>query len=131
MKLLLRKTTKDRTLRVDELQTLLFEAAAVMNSRPLCPIETHSDDGVEPLTPAHFLAGGLLTSLPVDASPSTHYTYSRRWSYLQGLTAGLWKRWKQEYLLLLQKRIRWRTESANLVPGDIVLLKDADLFMRS
>ena len=131
MKLLLRKTTKDRTLRVDELQTLLFEAAAVMNSRPLYPIETHSDDGVEPLTPAHFLTGGLLTSLPVDASPSTHYTYSRRWSYLQGLTAGLWKRWKQEYLLLLQKRIRWRTESANLVPGDIVLLKDADLFMRS
>ena len=95
MKLLLRKTTKDRTLRVDELQTLLFEGAAVMNSRPLCPIETHSDDGVEPLTPAHFLAGGLLTSLPVDASPSTHCTYSRRWSYLQGLTADLWKRWKQ------------------------------------
>ena len=77
MKLLLRKTTNDRTLRVDELQTLLFEAAAVMKSRPLCPIETHSDDGVEPLTPALFLAGGLLTSLPVDASPSTHYTYSR------------------------------------------------------
>ena len=101
MKLLLRKNTKDRTLRVDELQTLLLEAAAVMNSRPLCPIETPSDDGVEPLTPAHFLAGGLLTSLPVDVSPPTHYTYSRRWSYLQGLTADLWKRWKQEYLQLL------------------------------
>ena len=38
---------------------------------------------------------------------------------------------KQEYLLLIQKRTRWRTESANLDPGDIVLLKDVDLFMRS
>ena len=76
MKLLLIKTTKDRTLRVDELQTLLLEAAAVMNSRPLCPIETHSDDGVEPLTPAHFLAGGPLTSFLVEAPSSTHCTYT-------------------------------------------------------
>jgi len=74
MKLLLKKVIGDQTLRVDELQTLLHEAAAVMNSCPLAPIENHSADGVEPLTPGHFLTGGPLTALPTNEEAPAHYS---------------------------------------------------------
>ena len=131
MKLLLRNTTKNQTLRIDKLQTLLLEAAAVMNSRPLIPIETHSSDGVEPLSPAHFVAGGPIRSSPTDVSPSPVYSYSKRWSYLQRLTTNLWRRLKQEYLLLLDKISRWINKINNLAEGDVVLVKDSDLFQWS
>ena len=131
MKLLLRKTTKNQTLWIDELQTLLLEAAAVMNSRPLIQIETLSRDGVEPLTTAHFVAGGPIRFLPTDVSPSPVYSYSKRWSYLQGRTTDFWRRRKQEYLLLLHKRSRWRNKINNLAEGDVVLVKNSDLFQRS
>ena len=93
MKRLLKKSLSEQILRVDELQTYLLEAAAVMNSRPMAPesSETHSSDGVAPLTPAHFLTGGPVTALPSDPDPAKSYSYSKRWSYLQRLTTDLWR----------------------------------------
>ncbi len=78
MKRLLKKVFGEQVLRVDELQTFLFEAAAVMNSRPLAPVDAHSSDGTIPLTPGHFLTGGPLTALPSEPDPVKTYTYSRR-----------------------------------------------------
>ena len=45
-------------LRWDEFLTILATAEATLNSRPLAPVESTSDDGIEPLTPGHFLVGG-------------------------------------------------------------------------
>jgi hypothetical protein len=36
----------------------------------------------------------------------------------------LWKKWSRDYLHQLQQRHKWVTESNNIPPGTVVLLKD-------
>ena len=43
----------------------------------------------------------------------------------------LWQRWRTEYLSILQKRNKWKFASENLLPGDLVLLKDSNVFQCS
>ncbi|XP_055591310.1 uncharacterized protein LOC129743352 [Uranotaenia lowii] len=51
-----------------ELQTVFYQVAAIMNSRPLTTV--FSEAGApEPLTPGHFLIGRALTAIPI---PSAH-----------------------------------------------------------
>ena len=42
----------------EELHTLLCQVECFLNSRPLLPLSSHSDDGVQVLTPGHFLVAG-------------------------------------------------------------------------
>ena len=86
MKTLLLKSTRHQTLRYDELQTLLYEAAAILNSRPLVPLETHVTDGPLALTPAHFLTLHSLSFLPTDSSETIVFSYGKHWRYMQRLT---------------------------------------------
>lgn len=50
------------TLSHDELLTVVTEVESVLNSRPLTYIAC--DDLEEPLTPAHFLTGQRIRTLP-------------------------------------------------------------------
>ena len=70
MKTLLKKVVGEHVLRWDEFLTMLATAEATLNSRPLAPVEFTSDDGIEPLTPGHFLVGGPLYALP--SLPDVH-----------------------------------------------------------
>ena len=70
MKTLLKKVVGEHVLRWDEFLTILATAEATFNSRPLAPVEFTSDDGIEPLTPGHFLVGGPLYALP--SLPDVH-----------------------------------------------------------
>ena len=92
MKVLLRKTVGECKLKLDELTTLLTEAEAIMNSRPLVPINSLPDDGVSLLTPGHFLTGAPLVALPSLPDETTKLTLLRRWNLVQRLTDELWRR---------------------------------------
>ena len=70
MKLTLKKVIGDQILWADEFTTLLYEAAAICNSRLLAPMETHPTDGVTPLTPGHFLTEAPL--VPCLPNPTSH-----------------------------------------------------------
>ena len=131
MKQTLKKVIGDQILWADEFTTLLYEAAVICNSRPLAPMETHPTDGVTPLTSGHFLTGAPLRSVPAEPDITQRSTYGRRWRLLQRMTSDLWKRWRKEYLLLLQRHSKWKSTLPNLRTGDIVLLKDNELFQRS
>ncbi|XP_044315301.1 uncharacterized protein LOC123037679 [Drosophila rhopaloa] len=48
---------------LDELRTLAYKISAILNSRPLCPISENAE-GLELLTPAHFLKGSSYTRFP-------------------------------------------------------------------
>lgn len=56
----------------EEFSTLLYQIEACLNSRPLASLP-NDDDGIEALTPGHFLVGKSLTALPeatrADSSP--------------------------------------------------------------
>ncbi|XP_053968790.1 uncharacterized protein LOC128870218 [Anastrepha ludens] len=61
-KYLLVRAISNALLTAEELQTLLVEVEAVLNSRPLVPLSQDPNDG-EALTPAHLLVGCPLRAL--------------------------------------------------------------------
>ena len=56
-KKLLKDSLETSPLTFEELTTVLTQVEAVINSRPLLPLETLPEEGVQPLTPSHFLMG--------------------------------------------------------------------------
>lgn len=48
----------------EELTTILAQVEACLNSQPLVPLSSADKDGVEVLTPGHFLIGQPLSALP-------------------------------------------------------------------
>jgi len=63
----LRRVVGTVKLTFEELSTVFTQIEACLNSRLLVSIGNHEDDGIEILTPGHFLIGCPLTSLPDSA----------------------------------------------------------------
>ena len=130
MKTLLRKTIGEHVICWDELLIVLTSVEAVMNSRPIAIIDTPPMDGVNPLTPAHFLIGTPLCAIPSVQEKQTKVTSLRRWNLVQRLKSEFWNRWKSDYLMQLNRRTKWKCFANNLTVGDIVLIKHDDTFQR-
>ena len=82
------------------------------------------EDGIEDLTPGHFLVGAPLEALPDTESPASSISLLRRWHLCQALVQHLWQCWSTEYLDNLQKLSRWHFPSRNLRVGYIVCLRE-------
>jgi len=110
-------------LTLSELNTLLCQIEACLNSRPITPMSSDPGDP-EALTPAHFLIGGAMTLPPepdlIDEKPG----YLRRWKYVQFLMQTFWRRWQLEYLPQFQSRGKWVTKTTPLQVDNIVIIKD-------
>lgn len=110
-------------LTIGELNTLLCQIEACLNSRPLTLMSSDPSE-LEALTPAHFLIGGPI-SLPPEADlEGENVNNLRRWKYVQALMQTFWRRWKDEYLPQLQVRGKWTTNKPPLKIEDIVVIKD-------
>ncbi len=125
MKTLLRKMVGSHILTFQELATVLTEAEAILNSRPLTPLSSTSVDDDLVLTAGHFLIGRPLKALPATAVDDTcKISTLRRWNLVKRLQQDLWIAWSARYLQSLQERTKWSKPSRNFQPGDVVLLKD-------
>ena len=106
-----------------ELQTVFYQTAAIMNSRPLTTV--HSDAGApEALTPGHFLIGRAMTAVPIPISSLNERDLAMRWKRIQSQTAQFWRRWQGEYLQHLRCVAKRTRRHPNLQPGQIVLIGD-------
>ena len=130
-KILLRKILGTQTLTVKEYASVLSDVEATLNSRPLCVLNSLPEDGMEVLTPGHFLIGRPLTAPPQQPMEELQLSAQKRWNLCQKLHHEFWHRWQQEYLHTLQKRNNWSDPQRNLMIGDVVLIKDQDLFVRT
>ena len=101
----LRSTTMGYALTYEQLMTVLTQIEAILNSRPLVPLNVHDETGLTALTPGHFLIGQPLTALP-DKDYSTMKTI-RHWNIVQRITQEFWQRWSQEYLTSLNHHHKW------------------------
>lgn len=122
----LTRVLKEAHLTLGELQTLLCQIEACLNSRPLSPLSSNPSD-LEPLTPAHFLIGGPITLPPGPELTSQQISRLRRWRLVQKLVQSFWERWVVEYLPQLQVRGKWTTTSKPLEINDIVIVKEDNL----
>ncbi len=82
MKLLLRKNLKPHNLRWDELYTVLTEAEAILNSRPLAPLHTEEAAEGAYLTAGHFLIERPLRAPPAELPSTGKISNLRRWTCL-------------------------------------------------
>lgn len=95
MKHLLKKTLGPQILSFEELSTMAAAAAeAILNSRPLLPIHSTSDEAICPLTPGHFLVGRPLVSLPQRVDTTANIQNLRRWNLMKCLNHDLWRQWR-------------------------------------
>lgn len=120
----LRRILGEAHLTYEGFLTVLVQIESILNSRPLCPLNS-TPDQFNPLTPGHFLIGKPLTAIP---EPSTQYVPENRLKHyerLQQITEHFWVRWHKEYLAELQSRIKWRQRSQNFLKvGMLVLVKE-------
>ena len=126
MKTHLRRIVSGVKLTFEELTTMLAQVEACLNSRPLVAL-TSDDDGVEALTPGHFLIGRPLEALPDSPAADQSLSLLRRWHLCQGLLRHFWRRWSSEYLASLRKIYKWHQRSRNLAVGDVVLIREDGL----
>ena len=110
------------------LRTLLYEAMAIVNSRPLTVDGINYPHALEPLTPNHLIMMKSKVVLPppgVFVKEDLYATKRRR--RVQYLIEQFWGRWKKEYLLNITTRQKWHSTQRNLRANDIVIIKDDNL----
>lgn len=122
----LRRILNDRTPSYQEITTLLCEIEACLNSRPLAP-HTEAVDGLDVLTPSHFLIGSAATAIPSPSLLDFSERSLTRWQLYRQLLESFWKHWSADYLLSLQHRSKWLRPEENVKVGQIVLIKLPDL----
>lgn len=123
MKFHLKRIVGMKVLPYEQLLTLLLQIEAILNSRPLHPLNDDPSD-IQALTPGHFLIGEpLLLPLPFCIDPRPNTTGVRLWKDRQNMIKHFWQRWHSEYLTTLQERKKWRREKENVKVGQIVVLR--------
>ena len=126
MKTHLKKVIGETLLNFEELTTILTQVEACLNSQPLTPIPSE-EDGIEVLTPGHFLIGQPLEAIPDSKGSYGSISILRHWHLCQNLIRHFWTRWSKEYLVLLRRYNKWQSHTRNFCIGDIVLVQDETL----
>ncbi|GFQ87953.1 integrase catalytic domain-containing protein [Trichonephila clavata] len=129
VKTILRKVIGKSSLTSEELETVLCEIEAVINSRPITYIDSDST-GNFPLTPSHFLLGRRLTSLLAVKLSTIDCVVDKkglikRFNYRERLLNNFWKQWRKDNLLNL-KSVHFvnPTKETEFKINDIVLIHD-------
>jgi hypothetical protein len=118
-------TTHGGQLDDELLRTLLIEAEAIVNSRPLTYTDVSSTTSLEPLSPSQLLTLKSNVVLPPPGQFQKADLYCRqRWRRVQYLANEFWNRWKTEFLPTLQTRRKWTSAQPNLKTDDVVLMMD-------
>ena len=122
---LLESMITSTSMKNETLVTFMCEVEAIINSRPLTPVSTDHLD-TEPLSPNHLLlAGAGYDLVPVNLFNKTDSNSRKRWKQAAYYANMFWKRWRAEYLPLLQARPHHLSRAKpNLGVGDIVVVVD-------
>lgn len=111
----------------EELNTCLAQIEAILNSRPLTPLSSDPHD-LTALTPAHFLIGRSLVSIPQPQMPEeTNISRLDRFKRVELIKQHFWTRFSLEYVALLQQKVKWQSSKKELKIGSLVLIKDRGL----
>ncbi|XP_055632703.1 uncharacterized protein LOC129773154 [Toxorhynchites rutilus septentrionalis] len=113
-------------LNIMELQTLFYQVAAIMNSRPLTPVYT-TPDSPTAITPGHFLIARPMLAVPIPTQSEDGSNLTTRWKRVQSQLEQFWRRWRDEYLHQLRDYAKWTKQQANVKVGQIVLIGDDHL----
>ena len=108
----MRKSIGRLCLTTIQLQTLVKEIEAIVNTRPLVYVDQDVNEPIV-LTPAHFLGGNTMLGTPefpeedVDfAKLSSRDALLEKWKRSQAHLQAFWSVWSDQYLLALRERFQ-------------------------
>ena len=109
-------------LQFSELQTCLFEAAELVNERPIGVHPSSPEEGVY-LCPNDLLLGRTTNKVP--QGPFRERTSDKyRFDFLESIVKAFWKKWIREVFPNMLIQPKWHTEQRNCRKGDVVLVQD-------
>ena len=121
------KTIGMQVLTYEELNTVLIQIEAIMNSRPLCSLLSNDPSEPSALTPSHFLTLTPLKYIPAENLDNISINRLQRFALIDKLVQSYWQRWHVEYLSSLQSRAKWNTVTRPIVEGQVVVLREDNL----
>lgn len=107
----------------EDMFTLFAQVEGCLNSRPLTPMSEDPDD-LEPLTPAHFLVGSSLQSVPEPDWRLVPTNRLKQYQVVQQRLQHFWDRWKREYICQLQGRSKRWSPPVKFEIGKLVVIQD-------
>nr|XP_022904604.1 uncharacterized protein LOC111416738 [Onthophagus taurus] len=107
----------------DELETILIEIEATINSRPLTYISDDSTD-LTKLSPSHFLTE-VRFCMNLTSKEISRSEILKRWRDREKTLKRFWDRWRSDYLQQLRTaHLRKSINAISLNIGDIVLVQE-------
>ena len=122
----LKRVLRDQRFTYEQINTLLIEIEAILNSRPLCTLSSDPNDPLA-ITPAHLLIGRPCNFLPEHNLVSVPDNRLSVYKFAIKARQDFWSKWHKEYLNELQHRLKWHTSSAELKPGIVVILMEDNI----
>ena len=129
----LKKAIGRRRLTYEELETVLIDVEAVLNSRPLTYL--YANDTDTPITPSHLFCGRRLLDQHEDTGkddvsiPKMNRKKVVATATKEGeAVAHFWKRWHREYLIDLREthKLSKTKKGPTVSVGDVVLVEEAN-----
>ena len=114
----------DQVLTYSELQTCMFEAAQLVNQRPIGIKPCDPNQGTY-LSPNDLILGRSSPDIP-QGPFKERSSFRHRFDFLQQLVDAFWKRWSREVFPSLVVYPKWHTERRNVTVGDIVVFQDGN-----
>ena len=112
----------ENIMKVCELQTAMFEAAELVNERPIGLHPASPGDGVY-LCPNDLLLGRASNSVP-QGPFQERCSNKHRFEFIQTVVNTFWRRWIREVFPNMVTQPKWHTEQRDLKKGDVVLVQD-------
>lgn len=127
MKKHLSHALKEKAWNFEGFTTILVSIEAILNSRPICAINSSPNDGVYYLSPGHFLIGAPLLARPEHDLSEEPMPHLQRWKEITHITQCFWRKWSKDYLNTLIQRSKWTKPSRSVKVGDVALIHSDSL----
>ena len=114
------KDTQSNNVNEDEFNTAMVIIEGIINSRPISHVDL--DDGLEALTPSHFLCSSAAREISPTFSPTS--STMRKWRDLSKILDSFWTRYLEEVTPFLQRTQKWIKSHKNAEVGDVVQVLD-------
>ncbi|KAG7197089.1 hypothetical protein KM043_015757 [Ampulex compressa] len=117
---------RDKTFTYEQVNTLLIEIEAVLNSRPLYSFSADPNDPLA-ITPAHLLIGRPANFLPGENLVSVPANRLTTYRFITKARQDFWNKWHKDYLHELQTRQKWSNPTGQLTIGAVVILMEDNI----
>ena len=108
-----------------EFQTMVYEAAQLVNQRPIGRQPLTPDDGTY-LCPNDLILGRSTNHVP-QGPFLRKSNLTQRLNFIQEIVDHFWKRWSREVFPSLVIEPKWHVERRNLSAGDVVMIQDSNV----